>query len=195
MMTRLRGGQRLAGGADAPGIEPLLGAFAVERVDDLVRDAVANLVGMAFGNGFAREQKGFACHPGPHFARRNRAGSAGFMQCLHAWVKTAGQSVSRSLNSGIAVRCRGSAEPRLASAARRTLASVASLAREAMQAIENIRIRRPRAVPRPTRSRAVSSPASARTSSTIERRTRGSEILTNALLSSRPSRPDRNSTT
>ena len=56
---------RLASGADAPRIELLLGAFAVERIDDFVRDAVANLIGMPFGNRLAGKQKGLACHSGP----------------------------------------------------------------------------------------------------------------------------------
>ena len=49
--------QRLAGGTNAPGIETFLGAFPIERVDDFVRDAIADLVRMTFGNGLAREQK------------------------------------------------------------------------------------------------------------------------------------------
>ena len=59
------GGERLAGGADRPGIDAGLGAFAIEQVHDLVGDAVAHLVGVALRNGLAREQIGFACHRGP----------------------------------------------------------------------------------------------------------------------------------
>ena len=70
--------QRLAGGPDRPRIDAGLGAFAIEEVDDLIGDAVAYLVGMAFGNGLAGEEKGFACHPGPRFfligSPKNRRG-------------------------------------------------------------------------------------------------------------------------
>ena len=49
------GGQGLAGDADLPGSMPVFG-LAIEQVDDLVGDAVADLVRMAFGNGLAGEQ-------------------------------------------------------------------------------------------------------------------------------------------
>ena len=49
------GGERLAGGADFPGVEAGGGAFAEEEVDDLVGNAVADLVGMALGDGLAGE--------------------------------------------------------------------------------------------------------------------------------------------
>jgi hypothetical protein len=44
------GGERLAGGADRPGIDPRLRAFAVKQIDNLVRNPVTDLVWMAFGN-------------------------------------------------------------------------------------------------------------------------------------------------
>ena len=61
----VRRGHRLACGPDAPGIEPFLGAFAIEGIDDFVGDAVANLVRVAFGYGLAREKKGLSRHWGP----------------------------------------------------------------------------------------------------------------------------------
>ena len=48
-----------------PGIDAGLGAFAEEQIDDLVRNAIADLVRMAFGNGLAREKKGLSRHWGP----------------------------------------------------------------------------------------------------------------------------------
>src|SRR5690606_30078823 len=50
------GRQRLAGATDVPGIDAGLRTFAKEQIDDLVGDAVTNLVGMSFGYGFAREE-------------------------------------------------------------------------------------------------------------------------------------------
>ena len=41
---------------------PAFGAFAEEQIDDLVGDAVADLVRMALGNGFAGEQIGLDAH-------------------------------------------------------------------------------------------------------------------------------------
>ena len=38
------------------GSMPALGGFAEEQIDDLVGNPVADLVGMAFGDGFAGEQ-------------------------------------------------------------------------------------------------------------------------------------------
>ena len=49
------GRQRLAGDADLTGIDARLRAFAEEQIDDLVGDAVADLVRMTFGHGFAGE--------------------------------------------------------------------------------------------------------------------------------------------
>ena len=45
-----------AGGADVPGAHAFLGAFAEEQIHHLVRDAVADLVGMAFRNAFGGEE-------------------------------------------------------------------------------------------------------------------------------------------
>ncbi len=59
------GSQRLAGGADGPRIDAGLRPLAIEQIDDLVGDAVAHLVGMAFGDRLAGEEKGFARHSGP----------------------------------------------------------------------------------------------------------------------------------
>ena len=44
------GGERFAGGADRPGIDPRLRAFAEKQIDDLVGNPVADLVRMTFGN-------------------------------------------------------------------------------------------------------------------------------------------------
>ena len=47
--------QRLAGDADLIGIDARLRPFAEEQIDDFVRNPIANLVRMAFGNGFTGE--------------------------------------------------------------------------------------------------------------------------------------------
>jgi hypothetical protein len=57
--------QRLASGADGPWIDAGLGALAEEQIDNLIGDAIAHLVRVTLGNGFAREQVGFTCHLGP----------------------------------------------------------------------------------------------------------------------------------
>ena len=44
----VRGGERLAGDAHIGRIDTRLRALTEEEIDDLVRDAVADLVGMAF---------------------------------------------------------------------------------------------------------------------------------------------------
>jgi hypothetical protein len=44
------GGERLARRADRPRIDARLRAFTEKQIDDLVRDPVADLVGMTFGN-------------------------------------------------------------------------------------------------------------------------------------------------
>src|SRR5260370_41882195 len=56
------GRKRLAGDADLIGVDAGLHAFAKIEIDDLVRNPVANLVGMAFGNRFAGKMKGLAGH-------------------------------------------------------------------------------------------------------------------------------------
>ena len=48
--------KRLAGDADAVGIDAGLRTLTEEQVDDLVGDAVADLVGMSFRHGFTREE-------------------------------------------------------------------------------------------------------------------------------------------
>ena len=63
------GGQRLAGDADLPGVHAGLLGLAIDQIDDLVGDAVANLVRMAFGNGFAGEQVILARHGCPLLKR------------------------------------------------------------------------------------------------------------------------------
>ena len=62
--TRLTGdndaiGRRhgFASGADAPRIELLLGAFAIERVDHFIGNPVTDFVWMTFRNRLAREQE------------------------------------------------------------------------------------------------------------------------------------------
>lgn len=54
------GRERLAGGADLPGVDAGLGPFAVEQIDDLVGNAVADLVRMTLGHGLAGEEIGRA---------------------------------------------------------------------------------------------------------------------------------------
>ena len=56
------GRQRLAGDADLIGIDARLDAFAEIEIDDFVGNSVANLVRMAFGNGFAGKLKVLAGH-------------------------------------------------------------------------------------------------------------------------------------
>ena len=58
------GAQGLAGGADVPGAHAVLGAFAEEQIHHLVGDAVADLVGMAFGNAFGGEEVILTRHRG-----------------------------------------------------------------------------------------------------------------------------------
>jgi len=65
----VRGGERLAGDAHVPQVHAGLLGLAIDQVDDLVRDAVANLVRMAFGNGFAGEQVILARHGCPLLKR------------------------------------------------------------------------------------------------------------------------------
>ena len=50
------GRERLRGDADGVGVDARLRAFAEKLIDDFVRNTVANLVRMAFGNGLAGEQ-------------------------------------------------------------------------------------------------------------------------------------------
>jgi hypothetical protein len=51
----LRRRHGLAGGADGPRVEAGAEALAVKRIDDFIRDAVADLVGVALGNRLAGE--------------------------------------------------------------------------------------------------------------------------------------------
>ena len=57
--------KRFAGGPDRPRIDSGLRALAVEKIHNLVRDAITDLVGVSLRNGLARKQVGFACQPGP----------------------------------------------------------------------------------------------------------------------------------
>ena len=50
------GHQRLRGDADLIGVYAGLLAFAIVKIDDFVGNAIRDLVGMTFGNRFAREQ-------------------------------------------------------------------------------------------------------------------------------------------
>ena len=50
------GGERFAGGADRPGVDAGLRAFAEKQIDDLVGNPVADLVRMSLGNRLAGEQ-------------------------------------------------------------------------------------------------------------------------------------------
>ena len=54
----VRGCKGLAGNANVAGVPAMLRRRAEEGVDDLVGNAVADLVGMAFGHGFTGEQVG-----------------------------------------------------------------------------------------------------------------------------------------
>ena len=56
------GGQRLAGDAQLARVPAMLRTEVEESIDDLVGDAVADLVRMTFGNGFAGEQIACARH-------------------------------------------------------------------------------------------------------------------------------------
>ena len=73
------GRQGLAGGADVLGVDAGLGAFAEEQIHHFVGDAVADLVGMAFGDDFAGEQiilpshlRHLQCLPGEDLRRAGR---------------------------------------------------------------------------------------------------------------------------
>ena len=52
----IRGGQRFAGDADFPRVHAGLSGFAINQINDLVRNAVANLVRMTFGNRFRSKE-------------------------------------------------------------------------------------------------------------------------------------------
>ena len=54
------GGERFASRTNRPRIDARLRAFAVEQIDDFIRDSVANLVRMTLGNRLAGEQIGRA---------------------------------------------------------------------------------------------------------------------------------------
>jgi len=54
------GRERLAGRADLPRVDARLRPLAVEQIDDLIGDPVADLVGMALGDGLAGEKIGRA---------------------------------------------------------------------------------------------------------------------------------------
>jgi hypothetical protein len=56
------GGQRFAGDTHTPWIHTGLLCLAIDQIDDLIRDAVAHLVGVSFRNGFACEQESRALH-------------------------------------------------------------------------------------------------------------------------------------
>jgi hypothetical protein len=55
----------LARRAQDPRIKLRSKALAIEQIDDFVGDAVADFVGVAFGNTFTSEKIRFACHRGP----------------------------------------------------------------------------------------------------------------------------------
>ena len=69
------GGQRLGGDAQLARIPAMFRAVLEEGVDHLVGDAVAHLVRVAFGNGFAGEQIGLARHASaPRYLSRREGG-------------------------------------------------------------------------------------------------------------------------
>ncbi len=79
------GGERLAGGADSPGVEAGRRALAEEQVHDFVGNAVADLVGMPFRHRLAREMIILPRHPlslqlPARMASAARAKSARFWQ-------------------------------------------------------------------------------------------------------------------
>ena len=108
MTTLLVVAKRLAGGTDRPGVDAGLGALAEEQIDDLVRDAIAHLVGVTLRNGFAGEQVGFACHPGPRAAFGMSPKNAGLSQALRTGSRTVrpGRRPSSATGTGSALACR-----------------------------------------------------------------------------------------
>src|SRR5690606_4454276 len=58
----VRGCQRFAGDANAPGVHPLLLRLSIDKIHDLVRDAISYLVRMTFGNRLAGEKIVSAYH-------------------------------------------------------------------------------------------------------------------------------------
>jgi hypothetical protein len=56
------GGQRFAGDAHTPRIDAGLLGLAINQIDDLIRNAVAHLVRMTFGYGFAGEKESRSLH-------------------------------------------------------------------------------------------------------------------------------------
>ncbi len=67
-------GQRFAGDPNLPGVHPLFLRLTVNEIDDLVGNAIANLVWMTLGYGFAGEKIVPACH-GLTPLRKNAADS------------------------------------------------------------------------------------------------------------------------
>lgn len=65
------GGQSLAGDADFPRVHAGLLGLAIDQIDDLVGDAVANLVGMTLGNGFRGEEVVLPRHGCPLLKKRS----------------------------------------------------------------------------------------------------------------------------
>ncbi len=72
----IRGRHGLGGDADVLGVPALLRADAEERVDDLVRDAVADLIGMAFADGLGGEVIGERAIRVESWRARERGGRA-----------------------------------------------------------------------------------------------------------------------
>ena len=91
------GGQRLAGDAHVPGVHAGLLGLAVDQIDDLVGDAVADLVGMAFGNGFGGEEIILPRHGCPLLKDRSAGGrlQAGHVLAMPDGIRQA--SVCRAL--------------------------------------------------------------------------------------------------
>ena len=63
--------KRLAGGADLPRIDPGVRALTIEKIDDLVRNAVTDLVGVPFRDGLAREKIVAASQNRSPYARKS----------------------------------------------------------------------------------------------------------------------------
>ena len=75
------GGQRLAGDADLAGVHAGLLGFAEDQVDDLVGDAVADLVRMALGNRFRSEEIGL-----PHGRNPEKLPKNAKNRVVRAWL-------------------------------------------------------------------------------------------------------------
>ena len=98
----IRRSEGLAGDPDLVGVEPRLGTLSEEQVDDLIRDAITNLVGVTFGHGLAGEKKVGPDHVAPPFIervrrQRNAAALTGARKCYDGGVLRAARSFRQAL--------------------------------------------------------------------------------------------------